>query len=93
MAYVWDNTKAGLNFIKHSVTFEYATRVFFDPHRVEVEDARRDYGEKRVAVFAEIDKRVYVVTYTRRTGDIRIISARKGNSREQKKYYALRAES
>jgi len=94
MSYEWDDAKATSNYANHGVTFEYASRVFWqDARRVTVEDNRRDYGEKRLTAFGEIEGRVYVVSFTRRGDIIRIISARKGNKREQKKYYTLRAGS
>ncbi len=89
MRFEWDNAKAASNHLKHGVTFEFAVGVFYDEEYFDVEDDRKDYGELRLAAFGRIKNRVYVVTYTRREEVIRIISARKANGREQKKYYAV----
>ena len=45
MIYEWDDDKASRNVAKHGVPFEYAVRVFLDPHRMDSEDTRRDYRE------------------------------------------------
>lgn len=38
MVIEWDEDKARQNIVKHGVSFEEATRVFFDPHFFEVLD-------------------------------------------------------
>lgn len=80
----WDKAKATENLKKHAVPFEYASRVFDDPQRVDREDGRHDYKEDRRTVVGSIDGRLYVVIYTERGAAIRLISARKANVREQK---------
>ena len=55
------------------------------------EEKRRrnfDYGETRIRCLGEIDGRVYVVVYTWRGQNRRIISARKANDREKREYRA-----
>jgi uncharacterized protein len=59
---------------------------FLDPHRLEGEDTRRDYAEKRWLVLGKIEKRLFAVAFTSRGAIIRLISARKANEREQRKY-------
>ncbi len=82
----WDESKAAKNEAKHSVSFIFATRAFEDRNRVTVIDNRYDYGETRYITLALIDKRVYVLVYTLRDSVIRLISARKANSKEVKRY-------
>jgi uncharacterized DUF497 family protein len=60
----------------------------FDGGAVEKVDGRQDYGETRINCLGEIEGRIYAVTYTWCGANRRIISARKANAREQKKYYA-----
>jgi uncharacterized DUF497 family protein len=84
--YEWDERKAGQNIAKHGVPFEYAARVFLDLHRLDTEDARLDYGEERRLTLGEIEGRLYVVAYTVRGNIIRLISTRKANEREWRKY-------
>jgi uncharacterized DUF497 family protein len=82
----WDEQKAERNQAKHSVSFEFATRAFDDENRVTVIDNRRDYRETRYITLAKIDNRLYVVAFTLRSSIIRLISARKANNKEAKRY-------
>ena len=86
MIYEWDERKAAQNIAKHGVPFEYAAHVFDGPFRLDSDDQRRDYGEARRLTLGTIDRRLYVVAYTQRGKVIRLISARKPNEREQRKY-------
>ena len=63
-----------------------AAQVFGDPHRKVKLDSRFLYGEDRYLALGRVDGRVLTVDYTMRNDAIRIISARKANSREVKKY-------
>ncbi len=87
MEFEWDEGKAARNLAKHGVPFPYGARVFLDPHRWDGEDSRRDYNEERRLTLGEIDGRVFAVAYVRREKVVRLISARKANEREQRKYY------
>ena len=49
-------------------------------------DNRSDYGEVRYITLARIEKRVYVLVFTLRGSVIRLISARKANTKEVKRY-------
>ncbi len=85
MNFEWDADKAQTNLEKHGVRFEVAAMVFCDPDRVTVTDDRFDYGEERLVTFGLIENRLFVVVHvddgTSQT--IRIISARKANTRER----------
>ena len=63
-----------------------AAKVFGDPHRKVKLDSRFIYGEDRYLALGRVDGRVLTVVYTIRNDAIRIISARKANSREVNKY-------
>ena len=78
----WDDVKNDACFVRRGFDFAYAIRAFFDPHRIVVQDRRRDYGEERYRLLGMIDGRVYVVVYTVRGSAIRIISARKASGKE-----------
>lgn len=86
MNFEWDTRKAAQNIAKHGVPFDYAARVFLDPNRLDVEDARRDYNEERRLTLGIIEGRVFAVAYTPRGEMIRLISARKASSRERRQY-------
>ena len=59
-------SKAAQNFAKHGVPFEYAARIFLDPQRLDSEDTRRDYSEKRWLTLGRIEGRLFAVAYTPR---------------------------
>jgi uncharacterized protein len=50
------------------------------------EDERNDYGEERYITIGLLANRMVYVAWTLRDGAHRIISMRKANDREQKKY-------
>ena len=51
-----------------------------------LKDDRRDYGEPRYLAFGEMKGLFFVVAFAVREDAIRIISARRGNTRERKNY-------
>lgn len=85
-AFEWDADKARANLAMHKVPFEWAREIFTGP-TLNIVDARQDYGETRIISIGEVEGRCLVVVHTPRSGRIRIISARKANQREQKRYY------
>ena len=48
--------------------------------------SRRDYGELREVGYAPIDGYLYCVVFTQRRSTFRVISLRRANSREVKRY-------
>ncbi len=50
------------------------------------EDKRKDYGERRYCVLGFIEDRPHSVVFTPRDGKPRVISLRKANKREVKRY-------
>ena len=86
MEFDWDETKSDACLKEREFDFTFAVRCFWDPHRLISRDSRFDYGEDRFQLLGQIDKRVFFVTYTLRAEVIRIISARKANQREVKRY-------
>jgi len=82
----WDERKARQNIAKHGVWFEYAARVFLDPRRLDAEDDRRDYRDQRRITLGTMEGRLFAVAYTLRGKIVRLISARKTNERERRKY-------
>ena len=59
-------------------------RIIFAGRTVEVEDTRRDYGERRFLCFGQLEGRMVVVGYTLRGVIRHVFSMRKANHREQK---------
>ncbi len=85
-AFEWDDAKAASNLAKHSVPFDYATRVFLDEAVVDFDASREADGEARRKAIGLIDGRVFAVVYVQRGEAIRIISARRANATERKAY-------
>jgi len=82
----WDEAKRKANIAKHGIDFLDVPEMFTSPMLVGT-DSRKDYGETRKIGFGFIRGRFIVVAFTEREPDlIRIISARKANTRE-KVYY------
>jgi len=87
MGFEWDERKRESNLLIHKVDFIDVLSIF-DGATLEIVDDRFNYGESRIRCLGEIEGRVYVVVYTWRGVDRRIISARKANARERRTYYA-----
>jgi uncharacterized DUF497 family protein len=85
----WDDAKAASNLAKHGVPFAYATRVFLDPHLVDFDASRPGEDELRRKAVGVIEGRAFTVVYTGRGEVIRIISARRSNSKEERLYGQL----
>lgn len=87
ITFEWDDDKASANMQKHSVSFETACEVFFDPF-LHVEDAGTVEGEARDAIIGlTVSWRLLYVVHVTRTDDIiRIISARLATEIERKAY-------
>ncbi len=83
----WDEGKAAQNYAKHRVPFELAREVFDDPFRLEELDVYANHNEDRFNVIGAIKGRVFVVTYTIRGIRTRLISARKAEPHERKRYH------
>jgi uncharacterized protein len=62
--------------------FEDAVFVF-EGVTVEIEDTRKDYGERRIVCYGLLQSRLVVVGYTARGATRHVFSMRKANSREQ----------
>jgi hypothetical protein len=86
MDFEWDMAKSDLCQNSRNFDFAYVISVFTDPALLVEHDQRWDYGEERFRALGVIDGCVFVVVFTRRLRAIRIISARRANSREVKRY-------
>ena len=89
MKFESDTEKQDANLRKHGIDLRDAAYVFLDVHRLDAMDSRKDYGEERRITVGCVENRIWVVVYTLRADAIRLISARKANEREQKRYHAL----
>lgn len=82
MAITYDAEKRADALERRGLDFVDAERVF-EGSTFEVEDLRRDYGEKRIICFGMLLDRLVVVGYTPRGADRHVFSMRKANDREQ----------
>ncbi len=86
MNFQWDEDKSGACFRTRGFDFAFAAFAFADPDRIIRQDNLYSYGEDRYELIGCIEGRLYVLVYTPRHDEIRIISARKANPREVKRY-------
>ncbi|MDR3519209.1 MAG: BrnT family toxin [Azospirillaceae bacterium] len=82
----FDPDKDASNQEKHGVPLAYGAKVLDDPNRLEVLDVRFDYAEDRFVCYGMVEGRVWVCVFTQRDDVSRIISVRKANEREAKRY-------
>lgn len=84
----WDDAKAAANIKRHRIGFPQARRVFRDPFVFTKLDETEDYGEDRYIAIGLVGELILAVAFTERGIRIRIISARKANSNEQREYHS-----
>jgi uncharacterized protein len=84
----WDPGKAESNFAKHGIHFQEAATLFnHDPNSVTLYDPSSNPDEERyIEIGFSARGRLLVVVYTERAESIRIISARRPNSKEERHY-------
>jgi uncharacterized protein len=82
----WDDAKAEANLRKHKISFRAASRVFDDALVLIERDLTEDYDEDRFVATGLVEALLVTVAYTNRGDRIRIISARKAGSNEQRAY-------
>jgi len=86
MQFEWDEAKNFENIRKHQIDFTDVPTMFDSPMLIE-EVERFDYGEERWFGIGFLGNGVAVVVWTERCGNvIRIISARKANRYERKRF-------
>ena len=89
MNFEWDASKNKANLLKHGIAFEDATSLFEKgiPLLIDYDD-REEYGEDRWIGIGALRHHVVVVVFTEISpGTIRLISARKANRYERKRYF------
>jgi uncharacterized DUF497 family protein len=83
----WDDDKAASNWRDHAVSFDMVRDAFRDAFAVEWTDTGQDPTEERYAMIAMVEGRLLFVAYVMRGERIRIISARKAEAFERRKYH------
>ena len=81
----FDKVKNQANIDKHGIPLSLASE--FDFYTAVIEkDVRKDYGELRFSALGFIKDRLHLIIFTPRRDNVRVISLRKANPRERKKY-------
>jgi uncharacterized DUF497 family protein len=83
----FDVAKEARNIATRGISFEQAIAFEWDTALI-VADTRKDYGELRFQAFGLIADRLHVLVFTPRSGRTHVISLRKANKREVKRYEA-----
>ena len=83
----WDDAKAASNYERHKITFDQACEVFADPFIIEWIDESQDEREQRFSALGMAENRLLFVAYTMRADTIRIISARRAEPFERRRYH------
>ena len=82
----WHDAKAAQNWRHHAVKFDMARDAFRDAFAVEWVDDTQDAAERRFVLLGMVEHRVLFVAYTLREDRIRIISARRAEPHERRRY-------
>ncbi len=85
MKFVFDPEKNARNIELRGLPFSLVERFDFDAALI-VADDRRDYGETRFVALGPIGRRLHVVVYVDTDDGVRVISLRKANARERRRY-------
>ena len=86
MEFDWNTPKCARNIAERGIDFADVLVGFADPMKKVARDDRKDYGEQRFNMLARVEGRVFHIAYTVRGEITWIISARKANKREQRRY-------
>ena len=81
----YDPGKNEKNIAERGISFERAAEFEWSSALI-VEDSRKDYGEPRFQAPGFIGKRLHALVFTPRAGQAHVISLRKANRREVKRY-------
>ena len=87
MKFEWDRNKEKLNIKKHTISFDEAVTVFYDPLSATFADTDHSIEEDRfITIGYSSQRRLFVISHTERGDAIRIISARPATISERKRH-------
>ncbi|KPU84842.1 hypothetical protein JI58_01265 [Marinosulfonomonas sp. PRT-SC04] len=81
----WDNAKRTTTLEQRGLDFADVALIDWDV-ALTIEDSRNSYGETRFVTLAPIHNRLCVIAWCYRGDNLRVISLRKANKREQLLY-------
>jgi uncharacterized DUF497 family protein len=85
MAISFDPAKRDRTLAARGLDFADAEKILEGP-KYQFADERQDHGEVRITTVGFLDDRMVIVVWTERGGNRHIISMRKANEREQRRY-------
>jgi len=85
MRITFDPAKNAKNILERGLPFERVADLAWDT-AVSVEDTRKDYGERRIRVTGFLGERLHVAVITVRGDATHVMSFRKANKKEVKRY-------
>ena len=85
MKIAFDPVKDKRNLSKHHISLDEAKNLEWD-WLLAMQDTKKDYGELRIIGYAPIGTRLFCVVFVDRGDERRIISLRKANYKEVKRY-------
>ena len=88
----FDPAKSARNEHERGIAFGRFVEMDFDT-AIAIEDARQDYGERRLRVLGTIEGTLHAAVITPRGEVIRVISLRRANKREERAYAKARQSS
>lgn len=83
----FDPAKNERNIASRGISFAAAESFEWDTAMI-AEDLRKEYGEKRFQALGFITGRLHAMVFTPRAGRVHVISLRKANRREVRRYEA-----
>ena len=86
MRFEFDPAKLATNVAKHGVWFSAADDFAWKSRRSKSTTSRKSYGESRLCATGLVGTRLLVLVFTLRESAVRIISLRKANQREVRRY-------
>jgi len=92
VAITYDLEKNEKNLRERGISFVRAADFDWSSALV-IEDTRMDYGESRFQALGFIEERLHMLVFTPRAPDTHVISLRKANKREVKRYEAKKDQS
>lgn len=91
MLYTWDEAKSERNARERGLPFKRASAFEWD-RAIVWQDVRKIYPETRMVALGPLDSRLHVICFTLTDTGLRIISLRKANAREVKRYETQTAD-
>ncbi|WP_415665443.1 BrnT family toxin [Zymomonas mobilis] len=85
----YDPNKSQKNVEERGIPFDLAC-IVLNNMALEFEDTRKEYSEKRMTAYGFVGERAFCCVYTKRGNSYRIISLRKANKKEIKKWNLIK---